>query len=69
VVGQLRGNDLCVVVLAVTLAAVGGYDVFAALFLGRAATVSATILDLSRSHPILPFLIGVLVGHLLWPQT
>lgn len=33
------------------------------------ATVSATFVELSSRHPILPFALGLLVGHLLWPQS
>jgi hypothetical protein len=66
---ELQGNVICVIVLCCVLGLVGTYDVYASLFLGRTATVSVTVLSLSREHPVLPFLAGVLVGHLLWPQV
>lgn len=31
-------------------------------------TISAAFSDLARRHPILPFALGVLIGHLLWPN-
>lgn len=32
-------------------------------------TVSRTVLDWSREWPIIPFGIGVTLGHLLWPNN
>lgn len=31
-------------------------------------TVSRFLWDLSRGWPIVPFLLGILFGHILWPQ-
>ena len=31
-------------------------------------TISAALLATARRHPILPFLAGLLAGHLVWPQ-
>jgi hypothetical protein len=44
-----------------------GWDVYAALSPAN-ATISATTLFFSK-HPIVPFLAGVLAGHLFWPQV
>jgi hypothetical protein len=30
--------------------------------------ISKVVLDTARQHPVLPFLLGVLSGHLFWPQ-
>ena len=35
---------------------------------GYAGTVSAALLSFSKAYPIIPFLGGVLIGHLLWSQ-
>lgn len=35
---------------------------------GYKATVSATLLDMGMKFPIIPFLIGVVLGHLFWPN-
>ena len=35
---------------------------------GWEGTISYLALTRSRRYPILPFVLGVLVGHLLWPQ-
>jgi hypothetical protein len=44
------------------------YDIFAAIHWGAGATISRDILQIADTHPILPFAIGVLMGHLFWPQ-
>ena len=31
------------------------------------ATISFAIYTISRQHPIIPFTIGVLCGHVFWP--
>jgi len=31
-------------------------------------SVSATILDWSTRWPLIPLLVGVLLGHMFWPQ-
>jgi uncharacterized membrane protein YedE/YeeE len=48
-------------------ALVGAVDIYLVLC-GRSPTVSRTILDLASDYPIIPFAVGVLAGHLLWPQ-
>jgi hypothetical protein len=44
------------------------YDIFAAIHWGADGTISRDILQIAYIHPILPFAIGVLMGHLFWPQ-
>ena len=44
-----------------------GWDIYAA-FSPSEVTVSAVTLMVAR-HPIVPFLAGVLAGHLFWPQV
>jgi len=33
------------------------------------ATISFAIYTISRDHPIIPFTIGVLCGHVFWPLS
>jgi hypothetical protein len=41
----------------------------AVLIMGRPeATLSAVLLQLSKDNPIIAFLLGVVVGHLFWPN-
>jgi hypothetical protein len=36
---------------------------------GESGTLSRQILSAAERYPILPFLLGVLAGHLLWSQA
>ena len=44
------------------------WDVYAATNKERDDTISEVVLGFARRHPVIPFLLGVLMGHLLWPQ-
>lgn len=56
------------IILALVLIVVGLYDLIAVLWFGQPATVSAVVLQIAKRHPILPLAVGVLIGHLFWPQ-
>lgn len=53
--------------LFITLASVGAYDVYAVLFLGGDTTVSYELYNLGKRFPTLYLLIGVLIGHIIFP--
>jgi hypothetical protein len=39
------------------------------IFMGRPeSTISAVILQVSKENPIVAFVLGVVVGHLFWPN-
>ncbi len=44
------------------------WDVFAYLFGGIEGTLSDVVLAWAWQKPLLPFVFGVLMGHLFWPQ-
>lgn len=44
------------------------WDIYAAANKERGDTISEVVLGFARRHPVIPFLLGVLAGHLLWPQ-
>ena len=58
--------DIATWTLVVVLVAVGVVDVWLALTPG-AMTVTGRIQELSASYPVVPLLVGMLVGHLFWP--
>lgn len=66
--GWNGAQRLAVVILASALLVVGIYDLYAMLWLDKFATVSMVVLSVAREHPVLPFLAGLLAGHLFWPQ-
>lgn len=56
-------------VLIVLVAVVIAWDVYAAYFSqGVGDTFSEVILGFARRHPVLPFSVGVICGHLFYPQ-
>lgn len=63
-----NAQRLSIIAMATTLIIVGVYDIYAVLFLPPGASVSEVVLSIARRHPILPLLVGVLIGHLFWPQ-
>lgn len=54
--------------LAVVLILVGLYDALIGISGIPDATVSKVVQDISSRHPILPFAVGVLIGHLFWSK-
>lgn len=55
------------ILIAVTLGLVG-WDIYVALTPQKDDTISEVILDYAGEHPVVPFGLGVVMGHLLWPQ-
>lgn len=46
---------------------VGIYDSYLLAFGVQGVTVSSVIQGWASSYPVLPFLLGVVAGHLFWP--
>jgi phosphotransferase system glucose/maltose/N-acetylglucosamine-specific IIC component len=44
------------------------YDVWTCIKRGTSTSISWTTYSWSKSYPIIPFALGVLLGHLLWVQ-
>lgn len=64
---KMEPNVITAVVVLLTCAWVFVYDVYASFWLGPDATVSAVIQDWAMRFPALAFVIGFVIGHLLWP--
>lgn len=54
-------------ILVVVAAGLIGWDIYAA-YSPTQPTISALTLAFAMKHPIVPFVFGVLGGHLFWPQ-
>lgn len=54
--------------ITIILLLIAGYDVFALFIGGTDATISRILLHDSAMVPAIPFGIGFLFGHVLWPQ-
>lgn len=44
------------------------YDVVAVVLGGVEATISRVVLGWSIEYPVVPFGVGIVCGHLFWPQ-
>jgi hypothetical protein len=44
------------------------YDLIVMAISGREATISYDVLALSHQHPVIPLAVGIILGHLFWPQ-
>ena len=44
------------------------YDIFILLDKGVEQTISSVLLKLGQKYPIIPFGIGVVFGHIFWPN-
>lgn len=53
-------------IIAAITVTLGAWDLYARKYGG--GTISEVMLSSARQSPLLPFLFGVLCGHLWWPQ-
>jgi len=56
------------IILIVTALFLIGYDIYAYIEGGVGSTISRVVLAWSQAWPIVPLTIGVICGHLFWPQ-
>jgi hypothetical protein len=64
-----------IIILIATALALIGWDIYVAVVESgqgndpaAGGTISEVILGFARSHPVVPFSFGVLMGHFFWPQ-
>lgn len=55
-------------IILICVAVLIGWDIYAAMSPVQ-PTISALTLAFAHKHPVIPFLIGVVTGHLFWPQV
>lgn len=54
------------ILLGLNLAVVGLVDLWLQITRGREATITSVVRDTASAYPLLPFAIGLVMGHLLW---
>lgn len=54
------------IVLALTVLAGIGYDVFAFVKFGQGGTISWNVYQISHDFPIVTLCTGIVLGHLFW---
>lgn len=55
-------------ILIVAAAVLIAWDVYVAANPTPGDTISEITLGFAMRHPVLPFVVGVVCGHLFWPQ-
>jgi hypothetical protein len=58
--------NLTVLFITVVFIAVAVFDVYIIAKKGKKESISAHIIRASHAHPLLPFLLGIVCGHLFW---
>ena len=66
-VPKVDGPTVTRLTLLLTLIALLGYDLFAVYQFGYEGTISLVVFTMAKAFPIIPFLAGVVVGHLFFP--
>lgn len=64
---KIDGPTVTRMSLLFTLIALLAYDLFAVYKFGYDGTISLVVFTLAKAYPIVPFLAGVVVGHLFFP--
>jgi hypothetical protein len=57
---------LTTIILALGAFLLACYDIVVAVSLGPSATLSAVLYKLSQRYPVIPFVIGFVLGHIFW---
>lgn len=56
-------------ILILTAGALAIWDTFAAIKGGSESTISRVLYEKSKAHPIISFILGLLLGHVFWPNN
>lgn len=59
-------KKITMIVLALSISFLIGYDIYAILIDGSKSSISAVIIEFSYKMPFFTFMAGVLCGHLFW---
>ena len=59
---------MTIAVIWLTVVILGLYDIYALYRGGFVNTISWQIYFYSKKYPIIPFAIGILMGHIFWNQ-
>ena len=61
-------RQVTILLLVLGVAVWIGWDIVAAMNATAGDTISEVMLGWAKHSPIVPFTLGVVVGHLFWPQ-
>ena len=60
-------RKLTIILILVAIVTLGGWDIYVASNEASGDTISEIILEASLRRPIIPFVFGIVCGHLFWP--
>ena len=63
----MNSKTITTAILLVTLAILLLYDAVAVYWFGYPGTISIVVYEASKNWPIIPFLAGIVCGHLFFP--
>ncbi len=66
---KLSVRRLTIVVMICAVVVLGLYDIYAAAYGGGEGTISVVIWDYAQDYPMIPFVMGVLMGHFFWQNS
>jgi hypothetical protein len=61
-------QKITIAILLACAALLIGWDIYVAANPTPGDTISEITLAFAQKHPVLPFALGVIMGHLFWPQ-
>lgn len=59
---------LTIAILVMTAVVLIVWDIYVAVNGVSGDTISEVVLSFAQKHPVIPFVFGVVMGHLFWPQ-
>lgn len=63
-------KKITVIFILAVVIIIAAYDVWTFVELGNNdATISAQLIEWSYNYPLVPFLFGIIAGHLWWGKT
>ncbi len=65
---MFKPDRITILFILVILALVIPFDVWTLIARGYESTISSQIYTYSKTNPVIPFVFGVLGGHLFWPN-
>jgi predicted permease len=61
--------NLTLIFIVVVVVAIAAFDVFIIIKKGKKESISAHIIRASHNYPLIPFLLGIVCGHLFWSMN
>jgi hypothetical protein len=65
----MSNKELTLIILAAVVVILVGWDIYAAFSKEKGDTISSLLLEWSSRKPVIALAIGVILGHLFWPQS